>query len=49
MQTTLGRALVPHEVMAAVVGGIVRYAAQYLSDTAEAVIKLNTVIKAAAL
>ena len=44
----LGPALVPHEVMAAVVGGIVRYAAPYLSDTAEAVIKLNTAIKAAA-
>ena len=45
----LGPASVPHEVMAAVVGGIVRYAAPYLSDTAEAVIKLNTAIKAAAL
>ena len=48
-KNTLGPALVPHEVMAAVVGGIVRYAAPYLSDTAEAVIKLNTAIKAAAL
>ena len=37
------------EVMAAVVGGIVRYAAPYLSDTAEAVMKLNAAIKAAAL
>ena len=46
---TLGPASVPHEVMAAVVGGIVQYAAPYLSDTAEAVIKLNTAIKAAAL
>ena len=46
---TLGPASVPHEVMAAVVGGIVRYAAPYVSDTAEAVIKLNTAIKAAAL
>ena len=45
----LGPASVPHEVMAAVVGGVVRYAAPYLSDTAEAVIKLNTAIKAAAL
>ena len=42
-------ASVPHEVMAAVVGGIVRYAAPYLSDTAEAVVKLNAAIKAAAL
>ena len=48
-KNTLGPASVPHEVMAAVVGGVVRYAAPYLSDTAEAVIKLNTAIKAAAL
>ena len=48
-KNTLGPASVPHEVMAVVVGGIVRYAAPYLSDTAEAVIKLNTAIKAAAL
>ena len=47
-KNTLGPASVPHEVMAAVVGGIVRYVAPYLSDTA-AVIKLNTAIKAAAL
>ena len=40
-KNTLGPALVPHEVMAAVVGGIVRYAAPYLSDTAETVVKLN--------
>ena len=46
---TFGLASVPHEVMAAVVGGIVRYAAPYLSDTADGVIKLNTAIKAAAL
>ena len=39
----------PREVMAAVVGGIVRYAAPYLSDTAETVVKLNAAIKAAAL
>ena len=39
-KNTLGPASVPHDVMAAVVGGIVRYAAPYLSDTAEAVIKL---------
>ena len=48
-KNTLGPASVPHEVMAAVVGGIVRYAAPRLSDMAEAVIKLNTAIKAAAL
>ena len=47
-QNTSGPVSVPHEVMAAVVGGIVRYAAPYLSDKAEAVIKLNTAIKAAA-
>ena len=46
---TLGAASVPHEVMAAVVWGIVRYAAPYLSDTAEALVKLNAAIKAAAL
>ena len=48
-KNTLGPASVPHEVMAAVVGGIVWYAAPYLSDTAEAVVKLNAAIKAAAL
>ena len=48
-KNTLGPALVPHEVMAAVFGGIVRYAAPYLSDTAETVVKLNAAIKAAAL
>ena len=48
-KNTLGPASVPHEVMAAVVGGIVRYAAPYLSDTAEEVIKVHTAIKAAAL
>ena len=47
-KNTLGPASV-HEVMAAVVGGIVRYAAPYLSDTAEAVVKLNVAIKTAAL
>ena len=46
---TLGPAWVPHEVMATVVGGIVRYAAPYPSDTAEAVVKLNAAIEAAAL
>ena len=45
----LAPAMVPHEVMAAVVGGIVRYAATYLSNRAEAVVKLNAAIKAAAL
>ena len=48
-KNTLGPASVPHEVMAAAVGGIIRYAAPYLSDTAEAVVKLNAAIKAAAL
>ena len=48
-KNTLGPASVPHEVMAAVVGGIVRYAAPYLSDMAEAVVKLHAAIKAAAL
>ena len=48
-KNTLGPVSVPHEVMAAVVGGIVRYAAPYLSDTAETVVKLNAAIKAAAL
>ena len=48
-KNTLGPASVPHEVMVAVVGGIVRYAAPCLSDTAETVVKLNAAIKAAAL
>ena len=48
-KNTLGPASVPHEVMVVVVGGIVRYAAPYLSDTAETVVKLNATIKAAAL
>ena len=48
-KNTLGPASVPHEVMAAVVGGILWYAAPYLSDSAEAVVKLNTAIKAAVL
>ena len=48
-KNTMGPASVPHEVMGTVVGGIVRYAAPYLSDTAEAVVKLNAAIKAAAL
>ena len=48
-KSTLGPASVPNEVMAAVVGGIVWYAAPYVSDTAEAVVKLNAAIKSAAL
>ena len=48
-KNTLGPASVPREVMAAVPGGILRYAAPYLSDTAEAVVKLNAAIKTAAL
>ena len=35
--------------MAAVVGGIVRYVAPYLSDAAVGVVRLNAAIKAAAL
>ena len=45
----LGPVLVPHEVIAAVVGGIVRYAAPYLSDEAGTVVKLHPAIKATAL
>ena len=48
-KNTLGPASVPHEVMAVVVGGIVRYAAPYLSDTAEEVVRLNAAIETAAL
>ena len=48
-KNTLGPASVPHEVMAAVVGGIVRYAAPYLSDVAAEVVRLNAAIKTAAL
>ena len=47
-KNTMGPASVPHQVMAAV-GSIVGYAAPYLSDTAETVVKLNSAIKAAAL
>ena len=39
----------PHEVMGAVVGGIVPYAAPHLSDTAQAVVKVNAAIKTTAL
>ena len=48
-KNTLGPASVPHEVMAAVVGGIVRYAAPYVSDRTEAVVQLDAAIKTAAL
>ena len=48
-RNTLGLASVPHELMAAVVGGIVRYAVPYLFDRAKAEVKLNAAIKAAAL
>ena len=41
--------LVPHEVMAAVVGGMVRYAAPHLSDTVAEIVRLNAAIKIAAL
>ena len=43
-KNTLGPESVPHEVMAAMVGGIV-----HVSDTAEGVVKLNAAIKTAAL
>ena len=39
----------PHEVIAAVVGGIVWYVAVYLSDAAAEVVRLNAAIKPAAL
>ena len=48
-KNTLRPASVPHEVTAAVVGDIVRYAAPYLSNTAEAVLMLNAAIKTTAL
>ena len=48
-KNALGPALVPHEGMAVVVGGIVRYVPPYLSDTAEEVVRLNVAIKIAAL
>ena len=44
---TLGPASIPHEVMVAVVGGIVRYAVPYLLDIAEEVVRLNVAIKTA--
>ena len=48
-KNTLGPMSVPHEVMAVVVGGMVRYAAPYLSDTAEEVVRLNATIKTTAV
>ena len=42
-ENTLGPASVPHEVMAMVVGGIVRYTAPYLSDTVEEVVRIRIV------
>ena len=48
-KNTRGPASIPHEVMGAVVGDIVRYAVPYLSDTAEEVVRLNAAIKTAAL
>ena len=48
-KNTLGPTSVPHEVMAAVVGGIVRYTAPYLWDTVEVVVPLYAAIKTAAL
>ena len=48
-RNTLGLALVPDEVMAAVVSGIVRYAAPYPSDTTEEVVRLNAAIKTTTL
>ena len=47
-KNTLRPPLVPHEVMAAMVGGIVRYTVPYMSDTAEEVVRLNGAIKTAA-
>ena len=48
-KNTVPPASVPHEVMAAVVGGILRYVAPYLSDTAEEAVRLNVAIKTSAL
>ena len=45
----LGPASVPHEVIAAVVVRIVRFAAPYLSDVAVEVVRFNGAIKPAAL
>ena len=48
-KNTLGPASVPHVMMATFVGGIVRYAAFYLSDAAAEIVPLNAAIKTAAL
>ena len=48
-KNTPGPVSVPHEVMAAVVGGIVSYTAPYLLDTAAEVVRLNAAIKTTAL
>ena len=45
----LGPPLVPHEVTAAMVGGVVRYAGPYMSDITEEVVRLNAAIKTAAV
>ena len=44
-----GPASTPHEVMAAVVGGIVRYAAPFLLDSTAEIVRFNGAIKIAAL
>ena len=46
---TLESASVPHKVMPAVVGGIMRYVAPYHCDNAAEVVRSNTTIKIAAL
>ena len=48
-KNTLGPVSVPHALIAVMVGGIVRCATPYLSDTAEEVVRLNAAIKIAAL
>ena len=48
-KNTLGPASVPHEVMVAVVGGIVWYTVPFLSDTAKEVMRFNAAIKTVAL
>ena len=48
-KNTLGRALVPQEVMAVVIGSVVRYAAPSLSHAAAQVVRLNGAIKNSAL
>ena len=48
-KNTLRPPSVPHAVIAAVVGGIVWYAAPYVPDTAAEIMRLNAAIKTAAL